>query len=443
MKQLYFIPIFLQISFILSAQNVGIGVPAPLQKLEVDGAVKIGTTTTNQPGAIRYNAGKFEGGDGSNWKSLEGLPSKAIILAQSQDTVNIKAAGFSVLRVIDLWDTAFIPVSTNFPGSWANGFPLTSTLINPASNASNESVLYNNKFIYYGTDSYLYLYDIILQKWDRSPTVSPLGARLSCGVTQVGNDIYITGGYSFVNSPPSYIISNTAAKYNLITNTWASIANMPVTSTSHATAAIGTDIYLLNGASTVVNSFNFNFTKKMYRYNTLTNIWSADISSASTPGPEYLNNGQLISRNNKLVWTNARLLAIEYDPVTHVNTNISYNIPGGSGFSVESYSMALAGNKLYITGEKSFGNVTSPPPPLKPEIVHFELELSNTTTVPLQLNVCKIQNSKIFCYKYNPSSDRFYGLNILNQTKIFNRSGTETCDQIMVLKGYWSYMKKN
>lgn len=421
-------------------QNVGIGVPVPLQKLDVNGAIKIGTTATNQTGTVRFNAGKFEGGDGTNWKSLEGLPSKGIILAQSQDTINIKAAGFSVLRVIDLWDTAFIPVNTNYPGSWTNGFPLSSALITPAPNTSRESVLYNNKFIYYGTDGYLYLYDIILQKWDRSPTISPLGIKNNCGVTQVGNEIFITGGYNLIASPPSAVISNAAAKYNLITNTWAAIASMPVPNTSHATAAIGTDIYLLNGASTVINSFTFNYVKKMYRYNTLTNTWSAEISIASTPGPEYLNSGQLVSRNNKLVWTNVSLLAIEYDPVTHVNTNISYNIPGGPGFYVESYSMALAGNKLYITGDKS---LILPPPPLRPEIVHYELELSNTTTAPLQLNVCQIQTSRIFCYKYNPSTDRFYGLNSTGQPKIFNRSGSEVCDQIMVLKGYWSYMKKN
>ncbi len=58
----------------LIAQNVGIGTDNPSQKLEVNGAVKIGNTTVNTAGAIRWNNTKndFEGYNGTAWVSLSG-----------------------------------------------------------------------------------------------------------------------------------------------------------------------------------------------------------------------------------------------------------------------------------------------------------------------------------------------------------------------------------
>ncbi|MBK9336155.1 MAG: hypothetical protein IPM98_06045 [Lewinellaceae bacterium] len=56
-----------------SARNVGIGTPAPVEKLDVAGAIKIGNTGSLVPatGTIRWNdtTGDFEGFTGSQWKS--------------------------------------------------------------------------------------------------------------------------------------------------------------------------------------------------------------------------------------------------------------------------------------------------------------------------------------------------------------------------------------
>jgi len=54
--------------------NVAIGNLTPSEKLEVDGAVKIGTTTTDTSllsgGEIKYDSNDFFGYDGTEWKSL-------------------------------------------------------------------------------------------------------------------------------------------------------------------------------------------------------------------------------------------------------------------------------------------------------------------------------------------------------------------------------------
>ncbi|MDD5569684.1 MAG: hypothetical protein PHD97_00840 [Bacteroidales bacterium] len=47
--------------------NVGIGTTTPAQKLEVNGAIKIGTTTTASPGTIKWDGTNFMGYNGTSW----------------------------------------------------------------------------------------------------------------------------------------------------------------------------------------------------------------------------------------------------------------------------------------------------------------------------------------------------------------------------------------
>jgi len=50
--------------------KVGIGITGPAEKLEVNGAIKIGTTSNTNAGTIRWTGTDFEGYTGSNWVSL-------------------------------------------------------------------------------------------------------------------------------------------------------------------------------------------------------------------------------------------------------------------------------------------------------------------------------------------------------------------------------------
>jgi len=52
------------------AGNVGIGVSLPLEKLHVEGGLRIGNSVTNAAGTMRWTGSDFEGYDGSTWKSL-------------------------------------------------------------------------------------------------------------------------------------------------------------------------------------------------------------------------------------------------------------------------------------------------------------------------------------------------------------------------------------
>ena len=95
MKKLIIICLFLYISFSSASQNVGIGVPVPLQKLDVNGAIKIGTSATNQSGTIRYNGGNVEGGNGSNWKSFTQQPSGTLVASTVHPNAALINSGFS------------------------------------------------------------------------------------------------------------------------------------------------------------------------------------------------------------------------------------------------------------------------------------------------------------------------------------------------------------
>lgn len=50
--------------------NIGIGTTGPAEKLDVNGAIKVGNTTTNNAGSIRWTGSAFQGYNGSSWNTF-------------------------------------------------------------------------------------------------------------------------------------------------------------------------------------------------------------------------------------------------------------------------------------------------------------------------------------------------------------------------------------
>jgi len=70
MKKFFLLSIFIgSLSFSL-AQNVGVDVATPQQKLDVAGALKIGSTTTGVAGSLRWTGTAFQFHDGTQWITL-------------------------------------------------------------------------------------------------------------------------------------------------------------------------------------------------------------------------------------------------------------------------------------------------------------------------------------------------------------------------------------
>ncbi|MGE0635881.1 MAG: phage tail protein [Bacteroidia bacterium] len=55
-----------------TAQNVGVDVATPVEKLDVLGAIHIGTTTNTNAGTIRWDGTNFQGYNGTIWVNLSG-----------------------------------------------------------------------------------------------------------------------------------------------------------------------------------------------------------------------------------------------------------------------------------------------------------------------------------------------------------------------------------
>ncbi len=67
----FFLPIALiGFSHVSFAQNVGVDVAAPQQKLDVAGAIKVGSTTTGAAGSLRWTGTAFQFHDGTQWITL-------------------------------------------------------------------------------------------------------------------------------------------------------------------------------------------------------------------------------------------------------------------------------------------------------------------------------------------------------------------------------------
>lgn len=58
-------------SSVFGQTGMGIGNTNPQEKLDVTGAIKIGTTSTTNAGTIRWNGSNFQGYDGSQWVNLD------------------------------------------------------------------------------------------------------------------------------------------------------------------------------------------------------------------------------------------------------------------------------------------------------------------------------------------------------------------------------------
>ena len=59
--------------YVKQGGNVGIGTTNPLEKLDVNGAVRIGSTALNNAGTIQFNGVNFMGFDGASWLQLDNV----------------------------------------------------------------------------------------------------------------------------------------------------------------------------------------------------------------------------------------------------------------------------------------------------------------------------------------------------------------------------------
>lgn len=110
MKYLIVISSLLFSGIWLHAQNVGIGTTTPSQRLDVAGAIKLGTTATADTGTIRFNPATmtFEGYDGTQWRNLQAGAGYWVQQGDSLYNVTIPFVGIGTASPsanLDIWGT--------------------------------------------------------------------------------------------------------------------------------------------------------------------------------------------------------------------------------------------------------------------------------------------------------------------------------------------------
>lgn len=86
--------------------NIGVATTTPLEKLEVNGAIKVGSTATNNTGTLRFNGTDFQGYNGSSWLSLTQQNTDSQMLNLNGNTLSLTGGNsVTIPSGADNWGT--------------------------------------------------------------------------------------------------------------------------------------------------------------------------------------------------------------------------------------------------------------------------------------------------------------------------------------------------
>lgn len=337
------------------AQNVGIGTSSPAQKLEVNGAIKIGTGSANAPGSLRYNNGNFEGNNGSNWSAI-GLPTGAIVLSETQENASLSNAGFTLIG-----KTLY-----NFAGYGASGAWTPIPMVNitdVVGIANNGSVYTGKKIILWGgyhngtttpTSGYRnwgYVFDSTSNAWTTTNTTGAPAARSRHFMaTMSGNRMLVFGGNA---NPPAggAVPYNDGAIYNPATDTWSSLFS---TTGAPSAISLGNARFALDTISNRLYTYSYYLsTPYLYFYNISSNTWTA-LSTVNAPNASAIGNSVWMGSpvNKWMFWggsdpTPSSAGAI-YNPATNSWTTMT--APPAFVIPVAAPAMVWTGTDVIIYG---------------------------------------------------------------------------------------------
>ena len=143
-------------------------------------------------------------------------------------------------------------------------------------------------------------YDPVADSWDTSRADIPVGMA-GAGYSIVGEFIYLAGGWGGGSGSTNHY------RYDIVNNTWASMAPVPVAIYAPASAAIGTQTYLVGGGHVLLGASNNEFTvarhsslrmpsvsyNSTYIYDTLSNTWT---TGPNTNSAHWFSGGTAIGR---------------------------------------------------------------------------------------------------------------------------------------------------
>lgn len=117
---------------------------------------------------------------------------------------------------------------------------------------------------------YTYSYDPATNAWTQLANYNPTYGHTIHASAAIGTEIFLFGGFQSNGS----VLRPFTRKYNTITNVWSSVADAPQTLGYHQATAVGMKIYITGGSSGSTSSAIYGYSPRLLIYDMPTNTWS-------------------------------------------------------------------------------------------------------------------------------------------------------------------------
>lgn len=433
------------------AQNVGIGTTTPQSKLAVGtnsefrvdasgNILRINNVPVSFPSTQGANGQVLTNNGAGNLSWAYPAVKNSIILAQAADTASLKLQGFSILKQHESQiDTLVDSLTEVLSGNWQFNLNPNTTLPEGAL-SSNEIASAGSKLYTLGLDSFMYEYNTATNIYTQLPNKAPLNARLLSSITMVGsNEVYVYGGYYNMGTleTPDMQVFNNGAFYNITTHVWTPMTAGPQKMAYHASVALGTNIYLFGGIDSVGQFFYLNRPTPIFKYNTITKIWS---NEAPPNSDSYILVQGSIAASNSIIY----MAPFGKDSIYEFQTGsgsivplVKYTATSTVGNSYITYNNSNA--SLYKM-DKYFDTLDVDPNKMKNRFY----KINPATGLTTNLNRCGIDanESSRTALAYNSTSGKVYFIN--SAVNAFTDVGTTSVCKIFFNAAHpWYYLKKN
>jgi len=178
----------------------------------------------------------------------------------------------------DSADTATTRIYSIASDSWSSGAAA------PGTSSEGAGVAHANLFYSLGgrtsgpgspARADLWSYDIVTNTWVTLASMST--ARAGLGVAVVGNAIFAIGGRSATGGPCTGGPLTSVERYDVDTNTWTSVASLPAARSDLAAATVGGKIYVFGGCDA-----SGTFLSDVDVYDPETNTWTTGLAPMPT-----------------------------------------------------------------------------------------------------------------------------------------------------------------
>lgn len=240
-----------------------------------------------------------------------------------------------------------------------NPWTTMSTINAPTARSGHSSLWTGNEMIVWGSggsDNSGGMYDPSLDSWTvMSTTSAPTGRYGRQRMVWDGTYAYVLGG--ILGSPGAAASAN--AKFNPATNTWSSIASLPVAKWGHSAVWTGSRIIVWGGTASASDcgpAGNCVYTNTGHSYNPSNDTWTA-ISTTNAPQVRIMPMA-IWTGTKMLIWGGFRIggdanVGGLYDPTTDTWASIAVGEHDGFGET----NMIWTGDKMFVWGGSKWGGL--------------------------------------------------------------------------------------